>query len=595
MPGSTGRPAWRWAAPSSTPRPRAGTIKPPRPRARRNQYQLGVAELLSAALSNTAQQVVKLVKTLPAIGRAAGTLLLPEKDEDGRRHWSLPRDLNFLAPRTAFNVAITNQRRFAARTVPLAEVKEIAKRRGVTLNDVVMATVAGGLREYLIGHRELPERPLSAAVPVSLRAVGDESANNQVSGVTMTLATDVADPLQRLKTIAAGSAETKAKLGRVKTAIPTDFPMLAAPWLMSGLASLFGRSRLANVLPPLANLVISNVPGIQQQLYFAGARIISYYPVSIPAHGMALNVTVQSYNGRLDYGLIGCRRAVPDIMDLADALLAEHRKLLALAREHDGAAESAQAKVEPVAVVKPGPKRAPPRRKAALNLVKAGLRPSRPRTSNGLDPPSVACLRSPLAGLQRPVLLQAVPQVGGVAQVAQVQPGAFGQRRFAARLVGLDPGTHLGLHGIPVDLEGPQVAHLPGQHHVAHLRRRFLAFGRVEVADTEQRGEGVAADAVAGEGRYRGRHLAELRQLGGAARKTRRQAHQPAGAQRGGEQHTRSLGVCRQAVQDAAQRDAAAAVAHQHRCHAVAARLRGQTCGQRIAFVAAAAAPSDRL
>jgi WS/DGAT/MGAT family acyltransferase len=352
--------------------PEGRPIKPPRQRARRNQYQLGVAELLSAALSNTAQQVVKLVKTLPAIGRAAGTLLLPEKDEDGRRHWSLPRDLNFLAPRTAFNVAITNQRRFAARTVPLAEVKEIAKRRGVTLNDVVMATVAGGLREYLIGHRELPERPLSAAVPVSLRAVGDESANNQVSGVTMTLATDVADPLQRLKTIAAGSAETKAKLGRVKTAIPTDFPMLAAPWLMSGLASLFGRSRLANVLPPLANLVISNVPGIQQQLYFAGARIISYYPVSIPAHGMALNVTVQSYNGRLDYGLIGCRRAVPDIMDLADALLAEHRKLLALAREHDGAAESAQAKVEPVAVVKPGPKRAPPRRKAALNLVEAG-------------------------------------------------------------------------------------------------------------------------------------------------------------------------------------------------------------------------------
>ena len=336
--------------------PEGRHIKPPRPRARRNQYQLGVAELLSAALSNTAQQVVKLVKTLPAMGRAASTLLLPQKDEDGRRQWSLPRDLNFLAPRTAFNVAITNQRRFAARTVPLAEVKEIAKRSGVSLNDVVMATVAGGLREYFIGHRELPERPLSAAVPVSLRAAGDESANNQVSMVTMTLATDVADPLQRLKTIAAGSAETKAKLGRVKTAIPTDFPMLAAPWLMSGLASLFGRSRLANVLPPVANLVISNVPGIQQQLYFAGARIISYYPVSIPAHGMALNVTVQSYNGRLDYGLIGCRRAVPDIMDLADALLAEHRKLLALVRENDAVAEPVAAAPEALAV-KAAPKR----------------------------------------------------------------------------------------------------------------------------------------------------------------------------------------------------------------------------------------------
>jgi WS/DGAT/MGAT family acyltransferase len=338
--------------------PEGRHIKPPRPRARRNQYQLGVAELLGAALSNTAQQVLKLVKTLPAMGRAAATLLLPEKDEDGRRQWSLPRNLNFLAPRTAFNVAITNQRRFAARTVPLAEVKEIAKRSGVSLNDVVMATVAGGLREYFIGHRELPERPLSAAVPVSLRAAGDESANNQVSMVTMTLATDLADPMQRLKTIAAGSVETKAKLGRVKTAIPTDFPMLAAPWLMSGLASLFGRSRLANVLPPVANLVISNVPGIQQQLYFAGARIISYYPVSIPAHGMALNVTVQSYNGRLDYGLIGCRRAVPDIMDLADALLAEHRKLLALARSLEPAVEAVEAK-------KPAPTAAPAKATAA--------------------------------------------------------------------------------------------------------------------------------------------------------------------------------------------------------------------------------------
>jgi diacylglycerol O-acyltransferase / wax synthase len=348
--------------------PEGRHIKPPRPRVRHNRYQLGVAELLGAALSNTAQQVVKLVKTLPAMGRAAATLLLPEKDENGRRQWRLPRDLNFMAPRTAFNVAITNQRRFAARTVPLAEVKEIAKRCGVSLNDVVMATVAGGLREYFIGHRELPARALSAAVPVSLRAAGDESANNQVSMVTMTLATDVADPMQRLKTIAAGSSETKARMGRVKTAIPTDFPMLAAPWLMSGLASLFGRSRLANVLPPVANLVISNVPGIQQQLYFAGARIISYYPVSIPAHGMALNVTVQSYNGRLDYGLIGCRRAVPDIMDLADALLAEHRKLLALARADHAPAEP---EAPPAVAVKVAPKRRPVRRSAALSLVKA--------------------------------------------------------------------------------------------------------------------------------------------------------------------------------------------------------------------------------
>jgi WS/DGAT/MGAT family acyltransferase len=359
--------------------PAGRKIKPPRMKLRRNQYQLGVAELLSAAVSNTVQQVVKLAKALPAVAVAAKSVLLPEKDEHGKRNWALPKTRDLFAPRTSLNVAITNQRRFAARTVPLAEVKEIAKRTGVSLNDVVMGTVAGALREYFKGHRELPAKSLSAAVPVSLRATGDESANNQVSGVVMTLATDVADPLQRLKKIAEGSANVKAMIGRVKAAIPTDFPMLAAPWLMSGLASLYGRSRLANVLPPLANVVISNVPGVQQQLYFAGAKIVSYYPVSIPAHGMALNITVQSYNGRLDYGLIGCRRAIPDIMDLADSLLAEHRKLLELARGLEVAA--AAPSPAPVVAAEAAPAKRAPRRKAQLTVVASNKAPVRKRAA----------------------------------------------------------------------------------------------------------------------------------------------------------------------------------------------------------------------
>ncbi len=332
-----------------------------------------MAELLGAAVSNTVQQYAKLIKSLPSFARAAKSLLLPAKDENGRRHWTLPKSLDIFAPRTTLNVAITNQRRFAARTVPLAEVKEIAKRAGVSMNDVVMATVAGALRDYFLGHGELPAKSLKAAVPVSLRAAGDETANNQVSMVVMTLATDVADPIERMKKIAAASSNTKAMVGRVKAAIPTDFPMLAAPWLMSGLASLYGRSRLANVLPPVANVVISNVPGVQAQLYFAGAKIISYYPVSIPAHGMALNITVESYNGRLDYGLIACRRALPDIADLADSLLAEHSKLLLLLRSAEAPAAAVEA--APPQTRAPTAKSAPPRRRtvpraAARNRVR---------------------------------------------------------------------------------------------------------------------------------------------------------------------------------------------------------------------------------
>jgi len=351
--------------------PTGRRIKPARVKPRRNQYQLGVAELLLAAVSNTAAQSIKLVRAVPAIASAAKNLLIPPKDERGRRTWALPKTLNFFAPRTPLNVAITNQRSFAGRTVPLAEVKEIAKRTGVSLNDVVLATVAGGLHDYFQAHHELPAKSLSAAVPISLRAAGDDTANNQVSMVTMTLATDVRDPIERLKAIAEASRNTKAMVGRIKAAIPIDFPMLAAPWLMSGLASLYGRSRLANVLPALANVIVSNVPGVQQPLYFAGAKIVSYYPVSIPAHGMALNVTVQSYNGRLDYGLIACRRALPDIADLGDAMLAEHRTLLQLARERD---EPKVVPAHPPAPVSAPRSKTPPARsrragRTALNLV----------------------------------------------------------------------------------------------------------------------------------------------------------------------------------------------------------------------------------
>jgi len=154
---------------------------------------------------------------------------------------------------------------------------------------------------------------------------------------------------------------------------------------MSGLASLYGRSRLANLLPPVANVVISNVPGVQAQLYFAGAKIISYYPVSIPAHGMALNITVESYNGRLDFGLIGCRRAVPDIADLADSLLAEHRKLLILLRPAEALVAAAQPALPAasVSIVKATPtRRSKERPVVALNLVKSDAgAPSRKRVA----------------------------------------------------------------------------------------------------------------------------------------------------------------------------------------------------------------------
>ncbi len=323
--------------------PTGRVVKAPRPRARRHQYQLGIAELAGAAISNTAKQVVDLFKTAPTVLRAARDVLKPAIDETGKRQWGLPKNFKVFGPRTMLNVSITNQRTFAGRTIPLAEAKFIGKTLGGSLNDVVMATTSGALRRYLSEYADLPEKSLLAAIPVSLREAGDTSANNQVSMLSMTLGSDIADPVERLHAIHKASEANKAMMGRVKAALPTDFPLFGAPWLMSGVASIVSRSRLLNLLPPIANVVISNVPGSPVPVYFAGARVVSYYPVSIVAHSMALNVTVQSYDGRLDYGLIACRRAMPDLTDLGDYLLAEHEALLARAKAHVEAQQAAAA------------------------------------------------------------------------------------------------------------------------------------------------------------------------------------------------------------------------------------------------------------
>ncbi|AGU52022.1 putative acyltransferase, WS/DGAT/MGAT [Variovorax paradoxus B4] len=343
--------------------PTGRVVKPPRARPRSSGYQLGMAELATAALRNTAQQYVKLFKMAPAIARALGGLAKPDEKAAEKDAATAPKKFNLFAPRTSLNVSITNQRTFAGRTISLAETKHIAKHFGVSLNDVVMATVAGALRHYLADNNELPAKPLVAGVPVSLREAGDDTANNQASMILVSLATDITDPVQRLKAINASSTSSKSTMNRFKAVILDDFPTFAAPWLVSGIASMVGRSGLVNLLPPAANVAISNVAGAPFPMYFAGALVTSYYPVSIASHGTALNVTVQSYNGRMDYGLIACRRAVPDITEIGDYMLAEHQLLMGLTQTHPAAAGAAPAKAAPKPAAKPAAE--PVARKAA--------------------------------------------------------------------------------------------------------------------------------------------------------------------------------------------------------------------------------------
>ncbi|MDN6884817.1 wax ester/triacylglycerol synthase family O-acyltransferase [Variovorax sp. CAN2819] len=333
--------------------PTGRVVKPPRSRSRGHNYQLGMAELATAALRNTAQQYVKLFKMAPAIARAISGLAKPDEKVAEKDAAAAPKKFNLFAPRTSLNVSITNQRTFAGRTISLAETKYIAKHFGVSLNDVVLATVSGALRHYLADNNELPAKPLVAGVPVSLREAGDDTANNQASMILVSLASDITDPIQRLKAINASSTSSKSTMNRFKAVVLDDFPTFAAPWLVSGIASMVGRSGIVNLLPPAANVAVSNVAGAPFPMYFAGALVTCYYPVSIASHGTALNVTVQSYNGRMDYGLIACRRAVPDITEIGDYMLAEHKLLMELTQKHPAAAGAAPAPVPPKTVAEP--------------------------------------------------------------------------------------------------------------------------------------------------------------------------------------------------------------------------------------------------
>ncbi len=226
------------------------------------------------------------------------------------------------APPTPLNAAISSERSFAAVTVPLARVKAVAAAAGGKVNDVVLALASGILRRYLLERGALPAKTLTAMVPVSAREQGDAELKNQVSAMICPLATDVADPKARLERIVADSATSKELSNPLRSLAPhfAEIPTFGSPMLLQLLAVFYGRSRLADSLPPPVNLVVSNVFFSRKPFYVAGARIEHVYPMSIAVHGQALNVTVHGYVDGLDFGLIAGANVVPDLHAIADAL-----------------------------------------------------------------------------------------------------------------------------------------------------------------------------------------------------------------------------------------------------------------------------------
>lgn len=232
------------------------------------------------------------------------------------------------APPTPWNKAITGHRRFAMRTTSLDNIKRLKAATGGTVNDVVMAICAGGLREYLMAHDALPDRPLRAMVPVSIRT-GDEADpwTNRVSATVAELPTDCDDPVERVARCHNAMQDAKRVHELVPAAELVDLTQYSPPVLATAAVRLASRLRLADRVTLPFNVVISNVPGPRQPLYFAGAKLCHQFPVSIVTDGQGLNITVVSYLDRLDFGFIADRELVPDVWDLADMHVAEIGRL----------------------------------------------------------------------------------------------------------------------------------------------------------------------------------------------------------------------------------------------------------------------------
>jgi WS/DGAT/MGAT family acyltransferase len=219
------------------------------------------------------------------------------------------------APHTIFNGRISRNRRFATQQYDIERLRAIADSAGGTLNDVALTICGGGLRDYLIGLDALPESSLIAMLPVNIRPKDDPGGGNAVGAILATLGTDIADPSERMAAVTDSTQAAKNQLsGMTSNAILAYTSALMTPFLVQTGAATVGAPRL---VPASYNVILSNVPGPDYPLYFRGNELVSTYPVSIPVHGVGLNITCQSYAGTLNFGFTGCRDSMPHMQNLA--------------------------------------------------------------------------------------------------------------------------------------------------------------------------------------------------------------------------------------------------------------------------------------
>ncbi|UPG67505.1 WS/DGAT/MGAT family O-acyltransferase [Gordonia hongkongensis] len=239
----------------------------------------------------------------------------------------------FRAPRTRFNAPITPHRSIAVTQLSLDDVKRVKDHFEVKLNDVVLAMVGGALRTYLLGHDELPDRPLVGMVPVSVHGADEKDlvveGTNKVTGMFTLLSSDEPDPVARLRKQAELSRTSKEHHAEIDANILRSWAQFAPGTTLSTAMKIYGDRNWASAHPPVFNVLVSNVAGPDFPLYFLGARVTGVYPLGPIMHGLGLNITVFSADGNLNIGIVGCTDQTPDPWAIANAFDDEIKQLLA--------------------------------------------------------------------------------------------------------------------------------------------------------------------------------------------------------------------------------------------------------------------------
>ena len=286
---------------------------------------MSLALATGRSLLSTPREAIRLARETLPILFSAGRSALAQRSAARRAKALQPEEGSNMkvgaAPRMLFNTTITARRSFAFRSLPLADVKFVKNAFGASVNDVVLTICAEALRDYLKDRGALPEKTLVAAVPVSVRSEAEKGTHgNKVVMARTALGTHIADPVERLAAISKRMGVIKKGFKATPARLMMDWMNVPAPALAAQAARLYENFSIQDYVYPPYNLVISNVPGPPQPLYFAGAKVLANYPVSIPFHGLAFNITVMSYQDNLDVGLTGHRGTVPDADKITQAM-----------------------------------------------------------------------------------------------------------------------------------------------------------------------------------------------------------------------------------------------------------------------------------